>query len=405
MPARPSPQDPMIQSAILGILGTRGATSRAELARLLDVSSATITQLSKVLIARGLVTELDTTPSNGGRPARLLGLVRSAGSAVGVKVTADHVAVVQVGLAGTIEASRTVPFKSGRPDALDRLAHLLDDAIGDMSGHLLGVGVGIPGSVDSRASGIVDAPTLGWTDARVGASLRARLGLPVLVENDVNALAVADRLYGAGRDHRSYLVVTIGRGIGCGVVIDGVVHRGASGGAGEIGHLVVDPSGPTCECGSRGCLETLIGDEALVRAARASGAIGARAGRRQLVAAAREGKAEAVAVYADAGRALGLALSGVVQVLDPEAVVLLGEGIDAWSFWEPGFELAFRAGLMPSRRGIPFVVEPWSDDQWALGAAALVLSAPFDMVGMGGDQGRLVRARLADDRPDDGSDR
>jgi hypothetical protein len=74
--------------------------------------------------------------------------------------------------------------------------------------------------------------------------------------------------------------------------------------------------------------------------------------------------------------------------------VLLGEGIDAWPFWEPGFQLAFRSSLMPSRRGIPFVVEPWSDDHWALGAASLVLSAPFDVVGLGGDQGRMVRVRL-----------
>ncbi len=385
----------MIQSAILGVLGTRGATSRADLARLLDVSSASITQLSKILIARGLVAELDTTPSNGGRPARLLGLVRSAGTAVGVKVTADHLAVVQVGLAGTIESSATIPFASGRPDALDRLTHLLQDTVGALSGHLLGIGVGIPGSVDSRPSGIVDAPTLGWSDARVGPSLRARLGLPVLVENDVNALAVADRLYGAGREHRSYLVVTIGRGVGCGVVIDGVVHRGASGGAGEIGHVVVDPEGPVCECGSRGCLETLVGDDALVRAARERGAIGPRGGVRQLRSAARSGNAVARGVYAEAGRVLGRALAGVVQVLDPEIVVLLGEGIAAWTFWEPDFEFAFRSSLMPSRRGVPFVVEPWSDEKWALGAAALVLSAPFDMVGVGGDQGRLVRARLA----------
>jgi predicted NBD/HSP70 family sugar kinase len=385
----------MIQSAILGVLGTRGATSRADLARLLDVSSATVTQLSKILIARGLVTELDTTPSNGGRPARLLGLVRSAGAAVGVKVTADHLAVVQVGLAGTIETSVTIPFASGRPDALDQLAHLLQDAIAGMSGHLLGVGVGIPGSVDSRPSGVVEAPTLGWSDARVGPILRARLGLPVLVENDVNALAVADRLYGAGRDHRSYLVVTIGRGVGCGVVIDGVVHRGATGGAGEIGHIAVDPDGPACECGSRGCLEALIGDGALLRTARERGVIDAGQGGTELLAAARSGDEAARQLYAEAGGILGRALAGVVQVLDPEIVVLLGEGIDAWPFWEPGFQLAFRSSLMPSRRGIPFVVEPWSDDHWALGAASLVLSAAFDVVGLGGDQGRMVRARLA----------
>lgn len=386
--------DSLVQSALLGLLGTRGPTSRADLARALDVSSATVTQVSKSLISRGLVTELDTTPSRGGRPARLLGLVRSAGTAIGVKVTADHLAVVEVALDGTIESSQIVAFDSTQPDALDRLAHSLQAAVGQAAGQLLGVGVGIPGSVDSRASGVVEAPTLGWSDAQVGPILGARLGLPVLVENDVNALTVADRLYGAGRDHRCYVVVTIGRGVGCGVVIDGTVHRGASGGAGEIGHIAVAADGPECECGSRGCLEAYVGEGALLRAARDRGVIAAGAGIAELLAAARGGTAAAREIYATAGTVLGRTLAGVVQILDPEVVVLLGEGIDAWEFWESGFEYAFRSSLMPNRRGIPFVVEPWADDRWALGAASLVLSAPFDHAGAGGDQGRMVRERL-----------
>jgi predicted NBD/HSP70 family sugar kinase len=157
----------------------------------------------------------------------------------------------------------------------------------------------------------------------------------------------------------------------------------------------VDPDGPACECGSRGCLEALIGDGALLRTARERGVIDAGQGGTELLAAARSGDEAARELYAEAGGILGRALAGVVQVLDPEIVVLLGEGIDAWPFWEPGFQLAFRSSLMPSRRGIPFVVEPWTDDHWALGAASLVLSAPFDVVGLGGDQGRMVRARLA----------
>lgn len=386
--------DSLVQSALLGMLGTRGPTSRADLARALDVSSATVTQLSKSLISRGLVAELDTTPSRGGRPARLLGLVRSAGTAIGVKVTTDHLAVVEVALDGTIESSQTVPFDSTQPDALDRLAHLLQDAVGRAGGQLLGVGVGIPGAVDSRASGVVEAPTLGWSDAQVGPILGARLGLPVLVENDVNALTVADRLYGAGRDHRSYLVITIGRGVGCGIVIDGVVHRGANGGAGEIGHIAVTPDGPECECGSRGCLETYVGERALLSTARDRGVVVPGAAIADLLAAARGEDQAAQRIYADAGHILGRALAGVVQTLDPEVVVLLGEGIDAWEFWESGFEYAFRSSLMPNRRGIPFVVEPWADDRWALGAASLVLSSPFDHVGAGGDQGRMVRERL-----------
>jgi len=386
-----------VPSAILAVLGTKGPTSRADLARALDLSSASITQLTKVLIARGLVAELETSPSQGGRPGRLLGLVQSAGSAVGVKITADHVGVMQVKLDGTPGAARRYDFDPGRPDALDHLAHLLKADIGQLDGYLLGVGVGVPGAVDAQDSGVVAAPTLGWADAQVGQMLRSRLGLPVLVENDVNTLAVADRLYGAGQQHSTYLVVTIGRGIGCGVVVDGSVYRGAFGGAGEIGHLpVVYSDGALCGCGSRGCLEAYVGDEALVRIAVERGVLRAGDGIEDLLAAARAGDPTAREIYHESAGILGAALSGVVHTLDPEVIILSGEGIGAWPFWESGFEQTFRRHLMPRWRSTPFVIQAWDETKWLLGAACLVLATPFDTIGLGGQQGRLIRDRLQD---------
>ncbi len=391
---RPATRGDLVPSAILGLLGTRGPTSRADIARALDISPATVTQLTKTLIARGLVTELDHAPSQGGRPARLLGLVRTGIGAIGAKVTANHVAIVDVELDGTVRSTTSHPFNPDAPDALDALGHILGSAVDDHPGNLLGVGIGIPGSVDSQASGVVDAPTLGWTDAQVGPVLRSALGVPVLVENDVNTLAVADRLYGEGRDHNTYLVVTIGRGIGCGVVVDGALYRGAAGGAGEIGHLPITMDGPLCGCGARGCLEAYAGEDALVRQALERGVIGPRGTVAGLRQAADTGDATAREIYREAGTRLGRALAGVVHTLDPEILILLGEGIDAWQHWEPGFEASFRGHLVPSRRGLPFVVEPWDESKWALGAAALVLASPFDSTGATGDQGKLVRARL-----------
>jgi len=384
----------VVPSAILGLLGTRGPSSRADIARTLSVSPATVTQITKELISRNLVEELDSVPSQGGRPARLLGLVRSAGGAIGAKVTADHVAIVDVRLDGTVQTSTSQSFDPTSPDALDRLCRLLGSAVEAHEGHLLGVGVGIPGSVDTQGSGVVDAPTLGWSDAQVGPMLRAALGVPVLVDNDVNTLAAAERIYGVGRNHSSYLVLTIGRGIGCGIVIDGSIYRGANGAAGEIGHIPVSDDGPDCACGARGCLEAIIGDAALVTEATAHGVVGQRGTTADLLKAARSNDVAALEIYRNAGAQLGRALAGIIHTLDPEIVVILGEGVSAWSFWEQGFEQSFRRHLMPSRRGIPFVVEPWTEDQWALGAASLVLGTPFDASGNAGEQGRLVRARL-----------
>jgi predicted NBD/HSP70 family sugar kinase len=384
----------VVPSAILGLLGTRGPSSRAGIARTLNVSPATVTQTTKELIARKLVVELDSVPSRGGRPGRLLGLAGSASGAIGAKVTADHVAIVDVQLDGTVMTSTSQPFDPRSPDAVDNLCRILKSAVQTRDGQLLGVGVGVPGSVDSQASGVVNAPTLGWSEAQVGPMLRVALGLPVLVDNDVNTLATAERIYGVGRAYNSYLVLTIGRGIGCGIVIDGNIYRGANGGAGEIGHIPVSEDGPACECGAEGCLEAMIGDAALLAQAIARGAVGTRATTASLLKAARANNGAALDIYRNAGALLGRALAGVIQTLDPEVVVILGEGVNAWSFWEQGFEQSFRRHLMPARRGIPFVVEPWTEYQWALGAASLVLGTPFDVSGNAGEQGRLVRARL-----------
>ena len=384
-----------MRAAVLGLLGTRGPSSRAEIARSLGVSPATVTQTTKELLARELIAELDSVPSQGGRPARLLGLVRSAGGAIGAKVTANHVALVSVELDGTVRSSRAVPFDPSHPSALNQLSEILHEAVAGHEGQLLGVGVGLPGAVDSQASGIVDAPTLGWVRAPVGPTLRTALGVPVLVDNDVNTLAAAESVYGIGREHSSYLVVTIGLGIGCGIVLNGSVSRGAHGGAGEIGHIPITDDGPVCGCGNNGCLEALIGEHGLLASARDAGVLDDSGTISDLAAAAHAGDAAARHVYVEAGRLLGRGLSGVVHVVDPALVVLMGEGMTEWEFWQPGFEESFRRHLMPARRNTPYVTESWTESQWAVGAACLVLASSFD-ADAAGSQGQLVRARLQD---------
>jgi predicted NBD/HSP70 family sugar kinase len=212
----------------------------------------------------------------------------------------------------------------------------------------------------------------------------------------VNALAMAERLYGVGRRHESFLVVTIGTGVGAGIVVDGVVLRGFAGGAGEIGHLPVLDGGPLCSCGNHGCLEAIIGEAALVHTAQERGVIGEGAGVTALRAAADAGDARATEIFGEAGHLLGRSLAGIVHTLDPELVILLGEGTAAWPHWAYGFELALRSALLPSRRGIGVVVESWQDESWAQGAAALVLATPFDSDDVAGEQGRLVRERLVE---------
>jgi len=402
---RPAARADVNRSAILAHLGAHGSASRADLARALTVSPALMTSLIKELIADGLLVELEHSPSHGGRPARMLGLVSSAGRAIGVKVVADHVAFVEVGIDGTVRRSAIEPFDASSTMVLADLTSLLQRFIaGGSNEPLLGIGVGVPGSVDQQGSGLVDSAQLGWQQVPVGSTLRRAFALPVLVENNVNALAVAERLYGVGRKHENFLVVTIGTGVGAGIVVDGVVLRGNGGGAGEIGHIPVGENGPLCSCGNHGCLESYIGEAALVRIAKERGVIGDQGGIAALRAEADADNPAAAAIFSEAGHKLGRALAGIVHTLDPEIVIVLGEGTSAWNHWSYGFEPALRAGLIPRLRGIPVAVETWQDESWAQGAAAIVLATPFDSDGLAGDQGRLVRERLVEQSSPQGGD-
>jgi predicted NBD/HSP70 family sugar kinase len=405
MAQRNSSRTDVNRTAILAHIGSQGPVSRADLARGLGVSPALVTQLTKQLIADGLLRELDHTPSQGGRPARLIGLVSDAGHAIGVKLVADHVTFVEVGIDGGVSRSATEPYQADSPTALAALTELLRRFIaGGADRRVLGIGIGVPGSVDQQGQGTVDSSQLGWHQVPLGRTLRRELDLPVLVDNNVNALTMAEKLHGQGRGYDNLLVITIGTGIGAGLVADGSVMRGATGSAGHIGHIPIDENGPLCQCGNRGCLESLVGQNALVEQAKAAGVIPSGSGIAALKDEANAGNTAAAAIFSRAGHVLGRALAGIVHTVDPEIIILLGEGTDAWRHWSYGFEPAFRSALMPHLRGVTVAVETWQDDSWAQGAASLVLATPFDSDGLSGEQGRLVRERLVDqsgalDRP------
>jgi predicted NBD/HSP70 family sugar kinase len=390
----------MTRSAVLTHIGCHGPTSRADLARRLGVSPALMTQVTKDLIADGLISETELSPSRGGRPARLLGLVADAGGAIGVKVVADHVTMVELGIDGSVLRSAVEPF-TARSDtaAYDLIGLLRGFLAGAVSGRLLGIGVGAPGNVDRQAAGTVESTQLGWSQLPLGMELRQAFDLPVLVDNNVNALAAAEILYGQARGHLDALVVTIGAGVGAAIIADGVVLRGHSGAAGEIGHIPVVESGPLCQCGARGCLEAVIGQDALVAEARRQGVLTGRESIDALRQRADAGCQEAQDIFAQAGHLLGRVMAGLVNTLDPEVVIVSGEGVANWRHWMFGFEPALRSGLIPAQRGVPVSVETWQDDRWAQGAACLVLATPFDEQGLSGEQGRLVRERLAQAGP------
>lgn len=349
------------------------------MARRLGLSAAAVTSITGELDALGLIREVAQNPSTGGRPASLLALDPGAGSVIGVKLAVDHLAGVIADLSGSVLDSRVTRLRSHR---LERVTVQIERLVSDLrestrGRRLLGVGVGMPGAIDGPRGVCVDSPILGWHAAPVAELLAKRLGLPVLIDNDVNTLAVAEQLYGLGRDVEDFVTVTIGRGVGLGIVVGGKLHRGRWGGAGEFGHLPVVPDGPTCECGRRGCLEALVADPVLVTQAQAEGAIGPDDSVEDLTACADAGDRAAQAIFTRAGERLGIAIAGLVNVLSPSLVIVSGEGVRARQHLEPSLRAAMDEHLFPPLAGVELAIDPWDDAKWARGAASLVLETFF----------------------------
>jgi predicted NBD/HSP70 family sugar kinase len=210
-----------------------------------------------------------------------------------------------------------------------------------------------------------------------------RLGIAVFVDNDVNMLTLAEKWYGSGQGVENFLVVTIGRGVGLGIVVNNQFYRGARGGAGEFGHTVIDPDGPRCDCGKHGCLEAYVEDGALVRQAQEATARGELdrplTSVDELVALANAGQPVAQDIFAQAGEVLGRSLANLINIFSPELLLLAGEGTRAgdWLF-EPMRQAAARYALPSLMRDVRIHVEPWGDEAWARGAASLVLRQLFE---------------------------
>ncbi|SBT46522.1 ROK family transcriptional regulator [Micromonospora narathiwatensis] len=380
--------------AVLALIGRHGPISRADVARRLGLSPPTVTAVTRSLIEAGVIQKVDDGMPRGGRPSELLAVVGPAAHAIGVKVAAGRLTGVRADLDGTVLDTFAAPFDESAVNPFDALSELLAPHVA-APGHppLLGVGLGVPGFVDSR-TGLVEAPLLGWRHMPLRDYLTRLLDAPVLVDNDVNTLAAYEHLYGLGRPYDDFLTITLGQGVGGAVVLGGDLRRGGHGAAGELGHLPIDPDGPTCHCGKRGCLETYVCDAALLAQARDAGAVGPDAGSADLRAAADRGDPGALAVYRAAGERLGAVAAGLATVLDPQAVLVSGEGTLAWDHLADGFLTALRAGMFPPMAdGVSVHVDPWDDAKWALGAAALVLRAPFTLNAEA--QTDAIRARLA----------
>ncbi|MEU2022308.1 ROK family protein [Streptomyces sp. NPDC016469] len=312
-----------------------GEATRAGVAARVGLTRAAVSSLVEQLLETGFLTESGKTFSGqAGRPGTALKTARTGPAGLGVEVNIDYVSVCVVDLAGTGRVRLTEHLDNrGTPPAevlarAARIAARTLDSAREQDLHPVGVALALPGLVSGGA--VRQAPNLGWNQVPAEELFAAALTaehpghqeLPVRSENEANLAALAELWFGGLERIRSFLYLTGEIGVGGALVIDGELLRGAHGFAGEIGHVVVDPSGPQCRCGSRGCLEQYAGQAALLRAAGVDG--GGGLGVAELEKRVRAGDGRAVGAVAEAGRMLGRVLSGAVNLLDPDAVVLGG---------------------------------------------------------------------------------
>ena len=370
----------MTRTAVLALLARQGPLSRGQIAERLGLSPATVTSITRRLLADGMVAEGGPRTPPAGRPSIPLTLVPDSAYAIGIQVAHEHVTGVLTRLDATVVHTFSHPFDPAGPDAVGRLTDLIRAEIDDAAGQglpLLGVGVAVPGVVEPETGTLRMSVRLGWTGMPLAAILREALGLPVLVDNDISAATATERLYGPGADCADFLLVAIGQGIGLGMVLDGAPYRGADGAAGEFGHLPILADGPVCSCGNRGCLETQVSTPSLLRRAKEQGILDPGAELDDLRLAAEGGGPAAAELLAAAGELLGRALAGSVNLLGPRLVIVIGEIAPLWPHLAEPFSRALAAHLLPCVRQTRIDVRPWDDDLIAVGAAGIVLAAPL----------------------------
>lgn len=320
------------RSQVVGVLRRAGSASRADIARLTGLSRTTVSSLVSELEAAGLITPVqDDTPAGGGRgrPGVRLALQPAAGAALGIDFGHTHLRVAVADLSSRVlaERHRELDVDRAAEAALKAASGLAEEVLAEAGvdrSQVAGVGVGLPGPLD-RNTGTVGSSVIlpGWAGLRPAEELKRRLGLPILIDNDANLGALAEFTVGAGRGASDLVYLKLSSGIGAGLVLGGRLHRGATGIAGELGHVLSTADGVVCRCGNRGCLETVAAAPALIELLRVSHGPGLTVA--DLLRLAEEGDVGVRRVFGDAGRSIGRALADLVNAVNPGLVVVGGD--------------------------------------------------------------------------------
>jgi len=375
---RGSKSSPASAGELFALIRDGAATTRSELRRLTGLSRTAVAARVSALSDRGLVVEREDGLSTGGRPPTQLMFNADAGVVLSAAIGRSRTRLAVCDLAGGLLAISDLDQEVGigpadlMPDVVKRLEVLLEET-GRGVDVVLGVGLSLPGTVDQQRGCSLDSPVMsGWDGVPLEPYLRDLTAAPILVDNDVNVSALAERR-GERRNVDDLLLLKLSTGLGAGIISGGVLQRGAIGAAGEFGHNKTPAAaGLPCRCGDTGCLEAVAGGWALVRALQQQGhAVGHI---RDVVDLANRGEPEARRLIRESGRHVGEVISGAVNLLNPAMVVIDGSMSGAYDILVAGFrEALYGNAIALSTRVLQVVPTTWGDRSGVIGGAALIL--------------------------------
>jgi predicted NBD/HSP70 family sugar kinase len=348
-----------------------GPISRSDIARKLDLSAGSLTRLSTPLIESGLLVEVEEkTDGRAGRPSKPLDIVPESQHFIGMKLTADAVLGVLTDLRANILTSRSVELATRDPESVVALIANVASELASSVTSVTALGLGI-GALVSEHSIVRSAPFLGWSDVPLGAMLESATGLPTVIENDVVAFTESEHWFGAGRGLTGFAVLTLGAGIGYGLVAHDDIVLDEDSGIGLVGHWPLDPYGPLCPAGHRGCARSVLTQSAVASAV--SAALDRPVSYDEALDLAAVGEPVARRVVDDAGRGLGRMIAAIANLTAPERVVLGGEGVRLVEVAADAIQEGISADRDPRARAIDIVTTPGDNSEWCRGAAVIAI--------------------------------
>lgn len=365
-----TPDAGVSQSVALEVL-INGPISRSDIARRLNLSPGSLTRLSTPLIESGLLVEAEErADGRAGRPSTPLDIVVDSQHFIGMKLTGDEIVGVTTDLRANVLASASATLSSREPETVAKIISQLAKDLAEHVPSVTALGVGIGGLVDDHTV-VMSAPFLGWSNVPLGSMLEKLTGIPTVIENDVVAFTELEHWFGAGRGLDRFAVLTLGVGIGYGLVIHGDIVVDSDSGIGLVGHWPLDPFGPICPVGHRGCARSVLTQSAISQAV--SSVLNRPVEYNEALNLAENGEPAARRVVDDAGRGLGRMLAAIANLTAPERIILGGEGVRLVDVAADAIQEGIHADRDPRAHKLELVSTPGDNTEWCRGAAVIAI--------------------------------